>query len=435
MFFNFKSGIKRKAISFLNCVFLAGTISSIVATNANAVEGKYLPTNDRKLLIIGQDLDSVRAYTNSGYFPAPGGVTNYTNPYDMRGLTDSWNYGSGTMNMQMAMENYPNSALAIGLFMSEASPYDRVNNLTASNGLTEIVNGVYDNNLNRLAQFARNHAPRPIFLRIGYEFDGPWNAYDPQKYQNAYRYIVDFMNNADVDNMAYVWQTSNWGQNAVGRMMDWYPGDNYVDWLGVSFFFYDSNFNGPRFDEMLQIARRVNKPVMIAETSAQYYDFTDGHRYDGGGNAVEYLGDQGIWNQFFVDQLLPFINGNSDVIRAVAWINANWREQEQWRCCSNGFWGDTRIEETQVIRNNWINEITDGTWVNGSPSLLSDLSGTGTGPGPNPDPDPDPDPNPNPDPDPDPQPNNCPSSHPLYSAQCDRCFDSEAQAASANCPL
>jgi len=38
---------------------------------------KYLPDNNRVLLILGQDLDSVAAYQQSELFPAPGGITTY----------------------------------------------------------------------------------------------------------------------------------------------------------------------------------------------------------------------------------------------------------------------------------------------------------------------------------------------------------------------
>ena len=157
----------------------------------------------------------------------------------------------------------------------------------------------------------------PIFLRIGYEFDGPWNAYDSSRYINGYRYIVDMMRSLNVTNVAYVWQSATWGANPQNQMLNWYPGDDYVDWVGLSFFFFDNNFNAPQFEELLSIARSRNKPVMMAETSAQFYDFTEGNRFNGQGQVVENLGDQGIWNQFFEEQLIPFIDGNADVIRSM----------------------------------------------------------------------------------------------------------------------
>lgn len=372
------TGFGKKCITMLQSCAIAFSLSTVIAVDTHAVEGKFLPKDGKKLLLIGQDNDSVRGYTSDGRFPDPGGITNYTNAYNMLGVTETFEYGSGPMNMQEAMDMHPNSALSIGFFMSEILAYDRNTGQQASNGMTEIVQGRYDANFEKLANFAKSYNPRPIFLRIGYEFDGPWNGYDPEKYKNAYRYIVDYMNNAGVTNIAYVWQSANWVANPNGQTMNWYPGDDYVDWIGISFFFFaegeSPNGNSEHYNESFTIARDKNKPVMIAETSAQHYDFTDGtFHYWEDGRVLESFGEEGIWKQYFEDQLIELIDKNSDVIRAMAWINADWRNQPQWACCGGGFWGDTRIEETQTIANNWLNMINDGTWVHGSPSLLNDL--------------------------------------------------------------
>ena len=341
------------------------------------INGKFSPIDRNVLLILGQDLGSVNGYKNSGNFPEIGGITQYTNIYDLAGLTSVTNYGAGDQCLQCAINQNPNSTLAIGLWMVEDN--DGVGT-DHPNGMLDIVNGLYDTQINQLGQFALDNANTPIYLRIGYEFDGSWNHYDPVRYQNAYRYMVDKWRAMGVNNMAYVWQSATWGDDDPNQMPNWYPGDDYVDYVGLSFFFYDENFNGDNLQYALDFARGKNKPIMMAEVSAQYYEFDQNtYHWVGDGPSLQgvYMSSEDMWNQFFVDQLLPFVYNNDDVVRIVAYINADWQSQPQWRYpdAGNGFWGDTRIETNSYITNQWANEIDNGRWLHGGTDLLSKLVG------------------------------------------------------------
>ncbi len=367
-----------KGIVLFCYLFWIGCLTSF---SQSTIPGKFAPLNGKTMLIIGQDLGSVAGYVNSSLFPTPAGVTMYTDLYTMAGLNSITNYGAGDIGSQAALDRYPNSALAIGLWMVEENDGQGEDH---PNGLTEIVNGQHNDELDKFAAFANRNAPRPIYLRIGYEFDGPWNNYNPSKYQAAYRYIVNYLNQKQVTNVAYVWQSATWGATAPNIIDSYYPGDQYVDYVGLSFFFFDANFNGNNLDYILNFARTRNKPIMMAEVSAQYHEFDQGtfHPFDNPGSPQQ-LGGQGIWNQFFKDQLIPFIDDNRDVIRSVAYINADWQSQPQWKWpdANNGFWGDTRIETNTTIATNWNTYITNGNFLHGGPNLLSDLGIAG---GPNP---------------------------------------------------
>lgn len=133
--------------------------------------------------------------------------------------------------------------------------------------LRAIGEGGYDAQLDELADVYRR-IKLPIFLRIGYEFDGEWNGYDPAAYKRAYRRIVDRLRTRGADNVAYVWNTYIADNR---RMWDWYPddpdtdasdGDRYVDWF--SFNTITPNFDAAWYME--QAAAR-GKPVMIGESS------------------------------------------------------------------------------------------------------------------------------------------------------------------------
>ena len=109
-------------------------------------------------------------------------------------------------------------------------------------------------------------ADRLVFLRIGYEFDGEWNHYSPSKYIPAFRYIVDRLRENGVTNFVSVWQSATYPGGTYLNLpfQDWYPGDEYVDWLGLSYFTYDQYV----YDPFLNFAREHNKLVLIAARGA-----------------------------------------------------------------------------------------------------------------------------------------------------------------------
>ncbi|GEM_PF-1809928 len=152
---------------------------------------------------------------------------------------------------------FPGAMLQIGLQL----PIHNDNDLAA------IGEGGYDRQIEEMADLYRS-IQLPVFLRIGYEFDGEWNGYNPKLYKRAYRRIVDAFRAGGTDNVAFVWNT----YIADNRnMFDWYPdnpdtgerdGDDYVDWFSF-------NTITPSFDAswfMEQAAAR-GKPVMIGESS------------------------------------------------------------------------------------------------------------------------------------------------------------------------
>ena len=317
-------------------------------------------------LFIGQDNDSIDAYVNSNKFPDIDGITLYTNFYNLDGLKSNANWGAGRINIQEGINKHSSADLAIGLYMVEDE--------YAPNGLTDIIEGKYDNNIDELGRLAKSMSPRNMYLRVGYEFDGAWNHYEPNKYKAAYKYMVDRLRNNGVTNIKFVWQACTYVYNYENRpLMDWYPGDNYVDYVGLSFFFYaegpkDGSNNSPFLDEALGIARSKNKPVMMAEVSPQYYQLDQNTYHWSGGtylptNQGIQMTAEEIWGQFFENQLLKFINKNSDVIKIVAYINADWDSQSKWGPpYSEGYWGDTRIQTNAYITQKWSEELRKSIW-------------------------------------------------------------------------
>lgn len=320
-----------------------GTINLILVAqqSANYGESKFAPADGKKLLIIGQDLGSVgglSSYSN-GYVDnvtthVPAGVTSYTSIESLSGLTSLANWGAGDVRAQAYLEDetFDHSFIVIGLYLVGI--------------LNQINNGQYDSNIRSFANWVKGQ-DRPVFIRIGYEFEGPWNNYEPTAFKNAWRYIVHIFDEEEVSNAAYVWQSAGLNYNNISS---WYPGDEYVNWMGYS------QFDGQNMGQSIKsFAVQKDKPIMIAEAAPKVVLST--------GNA------QSHWDNWF-EPLFNEIYQN-DRIKAFAYINANWDVQSMWQ--GQG-WGDSRIEANSLIQANWQLEIAKEPWLTADESLLETLN-------------------------------------------------------------
>ena len=103
------------------------------------------------------------------------------------------------------------------------------------------------------------------------------------------------------------------------ELESWYPGDEYVDWCGYSFF--------SRFDEvqMIDFARKKGKPVFIAEASPTIS--TTSVKVDGKTKETV-LSNPDHAREAWIKWFVPFfqtIEENEDVIKAVSYINCHWK--------------------------------------------------------------------------------------------------------------
>ncbi|MBD0401596.1 glycoside hydrolase family 26 protein [Flammeovirga sp. EKP202] len=302
---------------------------------------KFVPSDGEKLLIVGQDLGAVGGLSNytDGYVDAfeyyPAGVTSYTNIVNLQGLMSKANYGAGDVNAQQYIDdsNFTNSTIALGLFLVGQE--------------TAVIEGTRDYNIRRLANWIKN-TNRPVYLRIGYEFDGPHNNYNPSNYVKMYQHIVDVFDEERVLNCDFVWQSD--GVHAANILNAYYPGDEYVDWMAFSYFGRGAGAS------LISFAKQKGKPVMIAEATPMGYDLE--------------ATTENVWSIWF-QPLFDLIN-NNESIKALAYINVDWNAQPMWRD-SDINWGDSRIQTNAVVTENWKTAIDDGTWLKSTSDLFNSI--------------------------------------------------------------
>lgn len=213
-------------------------------TPNSLISGMFVPPSGSTLFIIGQDNDTIGEYMNAIPSPQPGGVTSYTSLNRLEGTNHTTNYGSGTLHLNDLAHKYPESVIALGLNVVDY--------------LSVINAGQSDDKIIRLLNLLASY-DRPVFLRFGYEFDGGWNHYHPEEYKRAWIYFRKQIQAKGVTNAAMVWQSAACCEGTYQQqpIEAWYPGDEYVDWMGLSFFTQPTCDYRP-LDELLEFARNRN---------------------------------------------------------------------------------------------------------------------------------------------------------------------------------
>ncbi len=298
-----------------------------------SIKGKFAPPDGHVLLFVGQDKDVIDSYVKKVEI-MPAGIMFYTAIQDTRALDGPFDpEGGGIQDFPYLMEHYPKALVQIGLYMV--------------NALDGVIAGQFDYNIEKLAEVFKRE-DRPIYLRIGYEFDNPDNHYDPVKYIMAYRYIVDKLHRLGVNNVAYVWH-SYAVIDSQKPIRNWYPGDDYVDWVAISYF---SPYNTDNMNKVTQFARDHGKPLMIAEATPAGFSTDKG---------------EDTWKRWY-GFVFKYIDEQN--VKAF-YINCWWDHLPQFVSLH---WGDARIEKNDYITGKWLEMVNQKKFLQDSPELFKRLN-------------------------------------------------------------
>ncbi len=139
--------------------------------------------------------------------------------------------------------------------------------------LQETVDALNDDIIAENARVIKSHAPQLILVRFAHEMElignYPWSQEDATLYVEAYRHYVDFFRKEGITNVEWIWAPAG-NPNAA----PYYPGPEYVDYIGVSVLGYedwDMKFGHERgrsfqsvFGERLWL-QKLQKPIIITE--------------------------------------------------------------------------------------------------------------------------------------------------------------------------
>lgn len=308
---------------------------------------KFEPPAGKILVFAGQDNASVGGTEKyqDGYVDnvgVPAGITHYiyfsegwTNNFKrtfvkgcVAGLTSETEWAAGPMCQKYYTDSKKLDPCVMHVSISmEGNREDKV------------ADGSFDHLVAEFVDFVEDHPDHPFMIRIGYEFDGSWNDYDSENFKKAFIRIVDALRARKLTNFATVLGSSSLVK--PGQFEEYDPGGDYVDWIGYSWWGEGDNEAQPALD----YARKVGKPVMIAEATARRHFFNKEKHEE-------------VWDKWF-EKFFKHIDDNKDVIRAISYINADWDSQEMW----DG-WGMTRIETAPLIKERWLKKMAEPQFIN-----------------------------------------------------------------------
>jgi mannan endo-1,4-beta-mannosidase len=159
----------------------------------------------------------------------------------------------------------------------------------------------------------------PFFLRFDHEMNGNWYPWSEQvngnsagQYVEAWKHVHDIFTAAGATNVSWVWCVNIEGAGLT-PLTELYPGDGYVDWIGIDGYNWGSDqgaawidfptLMGQTYTDVQALA--PSKPVMIVETSS-----------------AESPGSKAAW----ITQLFQVLPTQFPRVRAFNWFNGNYDE-------------------------------------------------------------------------------------------------------------
>jgi hypothetical protein len=211
-----------------------------------------------------------------------GATLNWDTANDLAVVQNSWTATTGSTPYIMRMEvDWGDIASAAALdnkllALDEAAliPFVSLRIARTSDPSTkDIANGNKDSDIHAFALKlkALNY---PIFLSFEPDFNlvssraCVVNGASAVDYQNAWKKIYNIFVAEGVQNVAFVWSPSYKSNpaTAVNALDNYYPGDNFVDWIGLSCLFQETWWSGvgADFDKAVRFIAG-KKPIMITK--------------------------------------------------------------------------------------------------------------------------------------------------------------------------
>lgn len=275
----------------------------------------------------------------------------------------------GCANSMLSKAKHQNKSIEIALnFPQEGSTVRNINE--------------WDEYLSDFHNLLSNYKDIPIYLRIGAEFNVWSDKCTPSEYIPVFRIISEKMN--DLQNVSKVWSiahTSSWKTGDWPYTADdFYPGDEYVDWVGVncyaSKYFQgkiwpgESQYNevcfksGYSSDPVLMVKDTVEKygnrkPIMISECGSAY-------RTNGDINETD-----SEWAAKYLKQIYTFIPMVYPPVKLIAYFNAKMDYEVNYYNLD----GNSELQSAY-------NDVTDSPWfiqnknTNSAEQFFKKASGT-----------------------------------------------------------
>jgi len=116
---------------------------------------------------------------------------------------------------------------------------------------------------------------RPLMVRFGQEMNGDWFTWGghPAAFKRAWRHLVKVFRHAGADKVRWVWTPYANSRGGQLPFAPYYPGAQWVDWVGLDAINWGSPFKWRTFEQIVgesyrQLVELSQKPVILAETGS-----------------------------------------------------------------------------------------------------------------------------------------------------------------------
>ena len=232
--------------------------------------------------------------------------------------------------------------------------------------LDKIIRGKFDKQLRRYAQDAAAFKA-PLIMEFGTEVNGDWfpwsgacngggkrtgygspNLADgPERFRDAYRHLIDIFREEGAHNVTWFIHYNGGGTpvEAWNNHAAYYPGDDYIDWLGLSAYGAQTpavmrSWN-PQFREVMDVAYRNvasvsrTKPIALLEFGV-----------------IEHKGKPEWIRNAFRD----LASGRYKRLKAVAWWHSDWRN-------ADGSWSRMKIDSSPAAAKAYREGVAQAAFV------------------------------------------------------------------------
>lgn len=183
-----------------------------------------------------------------------------------------------------------------------------------------LLNGDYDDYLHRYARSMAEYG-KPVLFRLNNEMNGDWCGYsayysslDPELYKAFWRYLYEIFHQEGADNVLWVFNPNDksFPDFKWNHALMYYPGDEYVDIIGLTGYNTGNYYKGENWREFKNIYAGLyndyktyfgDKPFIITEFGASTY----------GGNKAD-------WIRTAMEQLKHY----PQIKLAVWWNHIDW---------------------------------------------------------------------------------------------------------------
>lgn len=143
----------------------------------------------------------------------------------------------------------------------------------------------FDGWLNKVSDFIKSLKTAdgktvPVIFRPWHEMNGNWfwwcaNVCTPAEYNLLYTKTYHMLTNAGCNNIVWAWSPNLGSEKTLDRFLERYPGDSFVDLIGIDFYEFDNNDVTYKtklketLDLLVEASKKTGKIAALTETGCR----------------------------------------------------------------------------------------------------------------------------------------------------------------------